>query len=338
MQENSKCSKECSKDSSVSVDSLISTINKEKGYPVGLKVLAIDEDVSFLEELKALLIESQYTGTMCSSASEALSMLQDENHKFDIILMAYPVNDMEEFKQIQQLAMEADLPIRYLLPKDTSSFDVKTMNDVLGEKFSKLSKPICLRSVQCLWFPVAEKREEYLRKLVKAELVDYWDRSVISKLLYSRWGDDGSFKKLVELIQKVEEEEEKGEDSVNVEVEEHMDVKVKEEYASFFLNEKPKFPWEASRLHEQFLMALYQIGTRKADAAKILERMKSPAGLTRKHVAIHLEEYRFLQRTFAGGHPSKMPFNEVAEPLCSSSIGFTNVPNFWRTYCGSFYA
>ncbi|KAI3941185.1 hypothetical protein MKW92_051114 [Papaver armeniacum] len=331
-------SKECSKDSSVSVDSFISTINKEKGYPVGLKVLAVDEDVSFLEVLKAMLIESQYTGTMCSSASEALSMLHGKNHKFDIILMAYPVNDMEEFKQIQQLAMEADLPIRYLLPKDTSSFDVKTMNDVLGENFTKLSKPICLRSVQCLWFPVAKKREEYIRKLVKAELIDHWEGSVISKLLYSRWGDDGSFKELVELIQKVEEEE----DSMNVEVEDqredHMDVKVKEEYASFFLNGKPKFPWEASKLHQQFVMAVYQIGTQKADAAKIFERMNSPAGLTRKHVAIHLKEFQFLRENYAREHPSKMPYNEVAETLCSRSRVFPGVPNLWRTYCGSYYA
>lgn len=339
--EKSKCSKECSsKVSSISIDSFISTINNEKGYPVGLKVLAVDEDVSFLEELKALLIESQYTGTMCSSASEALSMLQDKNRKFDIILMAYPVNDMEEFKQIQQLAMEADLPIRYLLPKDTSSLDVQTMNDVLGENFAKLSKPICLRSVQCLWFPVAGKREEYIRKLVKAELIDRWAGSMISKLLYSRWGDDGSFKELVELIQKVEEEE--GEDSVNVEVEEqredHMDVKVKEEYASFYLNGKHNFPWMASKLHEQFVTVVYQIGTRKADAAKIFERMNSPAGLTRKHVAIHLKEFQFLRENYAQEHPSKMPYNEVAETLCSRSRVFPGVPNLWRTYCGSYYA
>ncbi|KAI3924899.1 hypothetical protein MKW98_031150 [Papaver atlanticum] len=285
--DKSKCSKECSsKVSSVSIDSLISTINNEKGYPVG---------------------------TMCSSASEALSMLQDKNHKFDIILMAYPVNDMEEFKQIQQLAMETDLPIRYLLPKDTSSFDVKIMNDVLGEFFSKLSKPICLRSVQCLWFPVAKKREEYIRKLVKAELIDRWEGSMISKLLYSRWGD-----------------EEQRED--------HMDVKVKEEYASFYLNGKHNFPWMASKLHEQFVTAVYQLGTQKADAAKIFERMNSPVGLTRKQVAIHLEEFRFLRENFAREHPSKMPFNEVAETLCSRSRVFPGVRNLWRTYCGSYYA
>ncbi|KAI3838827.1 hypothetical protein MKX03_002603, partial [Papaver bracteatum] len=51
--------------------------------------------------------------TLCSSATQALSMLHDKNRKFDIILMAMLVNNMEGFKQIQQLAMEADLPIIY---------------------------------------------------------------------------------------------------------------------------------------------------------------------------------------------------------------------------------
>ncbi|KAI3966434.1 hypothetical protein MKW92_035652 [Papaver armeniacum] len=345
VEESKSRSRESPEVSSVSIDSMISTMRNEEGYPVGLKVLVVDQDLSFLEEIKPMLLKCKYEGTMCSSASEALSMLRYKNCKFDIILMAILDNDMEGFKQIQQLAMEADLPIRYLLPKDTSSPDVQTANDVLGRNASKLFKPIGYTSVQSLWFPVAEKRVEYIRKLVKAELIDRWDGSVISKLLYSRRGDDGSFKKLVELIQKVEEE---GEDSMNVEVEEHdtslfpnkkpkiqegeyhMDVKVEEHHTSLFLIEKPKIPWMASNLHEQFIMAVYQLGTDKADAAKILERMNSTDELTRKDVDIHLKEFRFLCENSARGHPSDMPFNEKAKPLRSFSRGFKD------DLCGSF--
>ncbi|MCL7050703.1 hypothetical protein MKW94_019128 [Papaver nudicaule] len=350
LMDKSKSSKE--EYPAVSIDSMISTMRNEEGYPDGLKVLVVDENVEFLDQLKTMLQECNYIGIMCSSASEALSMLGDKSRKFDIIVMAILDNDKEGFKQIQQFAREADLPIRYLLPKDTSALDAETI-DLLGENFCKLSKPICLRSVQCLWFPVAKKREDYIRKLVKAGLIDFWEGSAISKLLYSRWGDDGSLKKLVELIQKVEEE---GEDSKNVEVEEHdtsllpnkkpkiqkgedhMDVKVEEHHTSLFLNRKPKIPWVASDLHGEFLLAVAQLGSHKADAAKILELMNFPSGLTRKLVDIHLKEYQFLRQNFAGGHPSKMPFDEVPVSLCARSSCFKDGVNFWRTYCGSYDA
>ncbi|MCL7026499.1 hypothetical protein MKW94_004323 [Papaver nudicaule] len=282
---------------SVSIDSMISLMKKEEGYPVGLKVLVVDEDLSFLQEFDSMLQQCNYKGTRCSSASQALSMLHDESRKFDIILMAVAIldNDKDGFKQVERDATEADLPISYL---------------------------------QCLWFPVAENRKQKLQKLVEAGFIDAWDRSVISTLLYSRWGDDGSLRKLIKVTQEIEEEEEN-----------YMDGRHEDHYTSLILNRKTKIPWMASGLDVQFVSAVYKLGGPKKaeDPAKILELMKSPAGLTRKDVAIHLKEFRFLRENFKDGYPSNMPFNEEVKPLCSSSMGFFDDADFLRT-CGGFYA
>ncbi|KAI3834441.1 hypothetical protein MKX03_032552 [Papaver bracteatum] len=144
--EESKISREFSGVSlSSAVDSMISTMRNEEGYPNGLKVLVVDEDLSLLKEIEPML---------------ALSMLHDKTRKFDIILMAILGNDMEGFKKIQQLAMEADLPIKYLLPEATPWSIVKT----LGSKASKLTKPVRLSRVRTLWSTVARKRKEKLQK------------------------------------------------------------------------------------------------------------------------------------------------------------------------------
>ncbi|MCL7043594.1 hypothetical protein MKW94_007423 [Papaver nudicaule] len=348
-----------------SIDSLISTIKEEEGYPVGLKVLVVDEDPWFLQELDAMLQKCNYkckrlylilqslitklhrllhseltnliyaSGTMCCSASQALSVLQDKSLKFDIILLAI-VSDMDGFKKIQQFVWK-----QTFLLATTSMYNAETVNELVGANGSKLLKPVRFRDAQCIWFPVAGKRKQNIRKLVKEDMIDGWEGSVITKLLYSRWGDDGCFRKLIKLIQKVEEEEK---ESMNLKAEEHdnslypnkkpkiqqgedyMDVTVEKHHASLFLNSKLKIPW------------MVQNSMNKADPAEILERMSSPAGLTRKDVAIHLMEFRFLREAFAAGHPSTMPFNEKAKPLWCSLRGYTDDVNIWRMYCGSFYA
>ncbi|KAI3924893.1 hypothetical protein MKW98_031144 [Papaver atlanticum] len=272
--EESKISGEFSR-VSISADSMISTMKNEEGYPVGLKVLVVDEDLS--------------RHCLCCTI---------KNRKFDIILMAILVNDMEGFKQIQQLAMEADLPIIYLVSKATSSCIVETLSP-------KLFKPISLTSVRCLWFPVAEKRNEKLQKLVQEGIIDVWDKFLLSILLYSRWGDDGSLRKLVTEIQKVEEKED----------ENYMDGKHEDHYTSLIMNRKPVIPRMASDLHAQFAWEVDELGgTEEADADKILEVLDPTPGLTRKHVEIHLKEYRFLHVDFAREHPSSdIPYENEAE-------------------------
>ncbi|KAI3838826.1 hypothetical protein MKX03_002602, partial [Papaver bracteatum] len=57
--EESKMSGEFSR-VSISADSMISTMKNEEGYPVGLNVLVVDEDLPFLEEIKDMLQKSKY--------------------------------------------------------------------------------------------------------------------------------------------------------------------------------------------------------------------------------------------------------------------------------------
>ncbi|KAI3868223.1 hypothetical protein MKW92_032982, partial [Papaver armeniacum] len=264
-------------------------MRNEEGYPKGLKVLVVDEDHSLLEEIQPMLVQARYTATLCSSATQALSMLHDKTRKFDIILMAILGKDMEGFKQIQQLAMEADIPIKYLLPEGTPWSIVKT----LGRNASKLTKPVRLSKVRTLWSNVARKRKEKLKELVEAGIIDAWDLYMIST-------------KLITGIQKEDEN--------------YMDDA---HYTSFIMNRKPVIPWMASQLQGQFIWAVISLGgPKEADPDKVFELLPPTPGLTRKHVDIHLKEYRFLHVNYAEERPvSDMPFVEP-EQMCDD--------DFWR--------
>ncbi|KAI3834442.1 hypothetical protein MKX03_032553, partial [Papaver bracteatum] len=232
--EESKISREFSGVSiSAAVDSMISTMRNEEGYPKGLKVLVVDEDHSLLKEIEPMLLKCKYQGTLCSSATEALSMLHDKSRKFDIILMAILGNDMVGFVRIQQLAMEADLPIKYLLPEATPWSILKT----LGRKASKLTKPVRLSTVRTLW-----------SSLVKAGIIDTWDKYLISTLLYSPRGDDGSLRKLITGILKEDEN--------------YMDGKDDAHYTSLIMKRKPVIPWmtSPSELQGQFIWSVFALG------------------------------------------------------------------------------
>ncbi|KAI3878398.1 hypothetical protein MKW98_001813 [Papaver atlanticum] len=266
--EESKISREFSGVSISAVDSMISTLRNEEGYPNGLKVLVVDEDLSLLKEIEPML---------------ALSMLHDKTRKFDIILMAILGKDMEGFKQIQQLAMEADIPIKYFR----------------------------LSTVRTLWSNVARKRKEKLQKLVEAGIIDAWDKYLISTLLYSPRGDDGSLRKLITGILKEDEN--------------YMDGKDDGHYTSLIMNRKPVIPWmtSPSELQGQFIWSVFALGgPKEADPAKVLKLLPPTPGLTRKHVDIHLKEFRFLHVDYVEEHPvSDMPFVEP-EKMCDD--------DFWR--------
>lgn len=119
-------------------------------FPVGLRVLAVDDDRACLKLLEALLRRCQYHGyfylcffslyfelpkrdtnsilnspinrsidqytirsavTVTNQAIDALKLLRDNKNKFDLVISDVHMPDMDGFKLLELVGLEMDLPV-----------------------------------------------------------------------------------------------------------------------------------------------------------------------------------------------------------------------------------
>ena len=79
-------------------------------FSMGLKVLVVDDDVSFLRILEQMLRRCLYHVTTGSQATIALNILREKKDCFDIVLSDARVPGMIDYK-LEHVGLETDLPI-----------------------------------------------------------------------------------------------------------------------------------------------------------------------------------------------------------------------------------
>ncbi|WKA03761.1 hypothetical protein VitviT2T_021850 [Vitis vinifera] len=77
-------------------------------FSTGLKVLVVDDDVTRLRILEQML---RYHVTTCSQATIALNILREKKDCFDIVLSDARVPGMIDYKLLEHVGLETDLPI-----------------------------------------------------------------------------------------------------------------------------------------------------------------------------------------------------------------------------------
>ncbi|KAL0285405.1 UNVERIFIED_CONTAM: Two-component response regulator ORR22 [Sesamum angustifolium] len=80
-------------------------------FPVGLRVLAVDDDPICLKLLETLLRKCQYHVTTTSQARMALKMLRENKDRFDLVISDVHMPDMDGFKLLELVGLEMDLPV-----------------------------------------------------------------------------------------------------------------------------------------------------------------------------------------------------------------------------------
>ncbi|CAN6245763.1 unnamed protein product [Urochloa humidicola] len=256
-------------------------------FPVGMRVLAVDDDPVCLKVLETLLRRCQYHVTTTNQAVIALRMLRENRDMFDLVISDVHMPDMDGFKLLELVGLEMDLPVIML----SVNGETKTvMKGITHGACDYLLKPVRLEELRNIWQHVV-RRKFSNRERAHVDGYEEFNRpsnadfdNVHSRITCGSSDESGRPNKKRKEYHS--EDEDEGEDSNGPENDDSSAPK------------KPRVVWSVE-LHRKFVAAVNQLGIDKAVPKRILELMNVDK-LTRENVASHLQKYRlYLKRLSA---------------------------------------
>ncbi|KAH7546208.1 hypothetical protein FEM48_Zijuj01G0176200 [Ziziphus jujuba var. spinosa] len=290
-------------------------------FPVGMRVLAVDDDPICLKVLENLLRKCQYHVTTTNQAIEALKMLRENRNKYDLVISDVNMPDMDGFKLLELVGLEMDLPVIML----SAHSDTKlVMKGIIHGACDYLLKPVRIEELKNIWQHVVRRRKSNAKDQNRPPSLNKTSHGTEARKAVATTGNSDEDGKLSRKRRdQNEDEEEYGEDD---EYENEDDPATQK---------KPRVVWSVE-LHQKFVSAVKQLDLEKAVPKKILDLM-NVEGLTRENVASHLQKYRlYLKRlsTVATQQPSMAAALGVKDStylhMCSLD-GFGDL----HTYTGS---
>ncbi|KAL3370035.1 hypothetical protein AABB24_007189 [Solanum stoloniferum] len=251
-------------------------------FPVGLRVLVVDDDVVCLRIIEQMLRRCKYSVTTCTQAMVALSLLREKRGTFDIVLSDVHMPDMDGFKLLELVGLEMDLPVIMMSGDGRTNL---VMRGVQHGACDYLIKPIRDEELKNIWQHVVRKRYNSSKEPECSGSLDDNDR-------YKRGSDDAECaSSVIEGADGVLKPQKK-----KRETKEEEDTEMENDDPS--TTKKPRVVWSVE-LHQQFVSAVNQLGIDKAVPKRILELMNVP-GLTRENVASHLQKFRLYLKRLSG--------------------------------------
>ncbi|KAJ7955601.1 Two-component response regulator [Quillaja saponaria] len=250
-------------------------------FPVGMRVLAVDDDPICLKVLETLLRKCQYHVTTTNQAIKALKMLRENRNMFDLVISDVNMPDIDGFKLLELVGLEMDLPVIMLSAHSDKEL---VMKGVTHGACDYLLKPVRIEELKNIWQHVVRRKKFDSKDQSKApnqekarKVAGESGQGISSSINVDQNGKLGKRRK-----DQSEDEEEEGEDDG-------------EENEDSSNQKKPRVVWSVE-LHRKFVAAVNQLGLEKAVPKKILDMM-NVEGLTRENVASHLQKYRlYLKR------------------------------------------
>ncbi|KAI3889626.1 hypothetical protein MKX03_007648 [Papaver bracteatum] len=253
-------------------------------FPVGLRVLVVDDDTICLRILEQMLRRCMYLVTTCSQATVALNLLRERKGCFDVVISDVHMPDMDGFKLLELVGLEMDLPVIMM------SADGRTSAVMRGIKHGAcdyLIKPVRFEELKNIWQHVVRKKYGGSKEPEQSGSVEEsGDR-------YKQGGDDADYASSAN----------EGTDGSWKVQKKRKDTKDEEDDGEYDNDDpsaakKPRVVWSVE-LHQQFVSAVNQLGIDKAVPKRILELMNVP-GLTRENVASHLQKFRLYLKRLSG--------------------------------------
>ncbi|KAK9280408.1 hypothetical protein L1049_014097 [Liquidambar formosana] len=125
-------------------------------FPVGMRVLAVDDDPTCLLLLETLLRRCQYHVTTTNQAVKALDMLRENKNMFDLVISDVHMPDMDGFKLLELVGLEMDLPVIML----SANGDPKlVMKGITHGACDYLLKPIRIEELKNIWQHVIRRKK-----------------------------------------------------------------------------------------------------------------------------------------------------------------------------------
>ncbi|KAJ0262909.1 Two-component response regulator ARR10 [Hirschfeldia incana] len=227
-------------------------------FPVGMRVLAVDDDQTCLRILETLLHRCQYHVTTTDSAQTALELLRENRNKFDLVISDVDMPDMDGFKLLELVGLEMDLPVIMLSAHSDPKY---VMKGVKHGACDYLLKPVRIEELKNIWQHVVRKSK--FKKM----------KSIVTSGESTDNGVKANRKRKDQFEEVEEEDEERGNENDDPTAQ-----------------KKPRVLW-TRELHNKFLAAVDHLGVEKAQPKKILELMNVDK-LTRENVASHLQKFR----------------------------------------------
>ncbi|KAI4337262.1 hypothetical protein L6164_015701 [Bauhinia variegata] len=247
-------------------------------FPVGMRVLAVDDDPTCLLVLETLLRRCQYHVTTTSQATMALKMLRENKDKFDLVISDVHMPDMDGFKLLELVGLEMDLPVIML----SANGDPKlVMKGITHGACDYLLKPVRIEELKNIWQHVIRRKKFDAKDRNKGISQDKAHSGSGNGLKSAGTGNSDQNGKMNKRRKDQDEEDEENENG-----HENDDPSTQK---------KPRVVWSVE-LHRKFVAAVNQLGIDKAVPKKILDLMNVEK-LTRENVASHLQKYRlYLKR------------------------------------------
>ncbi|KAK4344428.1 hypothetical protein RND71_037522 [Anisodus tanguticus] len=262
----------------MTVEEIRGNMEKYDNFPVGMRVLAVDDDPICLKLLDGLLRKCQYQATTTSHARTALKMLRENRDRFDLVISDVHMPDMDGFKLLELVGLEMDLPVIMLSANSDSRL---VMKGITHGACDYLVKPVRLEELKNIWQHVIRKK--------KVEPKKNRNKSDDQDKAHHQGGGEGERGGSQHADQngKVNKRrKDEGYESDENGINDDEDPTTQK---------KPRVVWSIE-LHKKFVAAVHQLGLEKAVPKRILDLM-NVEGLTRENVASHLQKYRlFLKR------------------------------------------
>ncbi|XP_072992386.1 two-component response regulator ORR26-like [Typha latifolia] len=280
-----------------------SASSRADAFPVGLRVLVVDDDPTWVKILEKMLRKCSYEVTTCGLAREALDILRKRKDKYDIVISDVNMPDMNGFKLLEHVGLEMDLPVIMM------SIDGETgrvMKGVQHGACDYLLKPVRMKELRNIWQHVYRKKMHVVQEIE--------GRDISEDLLCKRNGCD-IFEYRNALSGEDVNSTKKRKDSEN---KEYSD----QDFGDPATVKRARVVWSVD-LHQKFVNAVNQIGFDKVGPKKILDLMDVP-GLTRENVASHLQKYRLYLSRLQKQRDIKS-FSDNTRPDFSSKDSTSNV-------------
>ncbi|CAK9326530.1 unnamed protein product [Citrullus colocynthis] len=246
-------------------------------FPIGMRILAVDDDPICLKVLENLLRKCQYHVTTTNQAVQALKMLRENKNRFDLVISDVNMPDMDGFKLLELVGLEMDLPVIMLSAHSNTKLVKK---GVIHGACDYLLKPVRIEELKNIWQHVLRRKKPSAKNQNKRTNGNNTSQSVEgAKGFPPAISTDNE--KPGKRQKDQDDDEEGGEEDSTYENDDSSTQK------------KPRVNWYDGdeNLHRKFVAAVNFLGYEKAVPKKILDLM-NVEGLTRENVASHLQKYR----------------------------------------------
>ncbi|XP_062223890.1 two-component response regulator ORR24-like [Phragmites australis] len=250
-------------------------------FPVGMRVLAVDDDPTCLKVLESLLLRCQYHVTTTGQAATALKLLREKKDQFDLVISDVHMPDMDGFKLLELVGLEMDLPVIML----SANGETQTvMKGITHGACDYLLKPVRIEQLRTIWQHVVRRRSCDAKNHGN-------DNDDAGKKVQSMnaEGENGGAHRNKRTSRKGRDDNGEDDDDSDENSNDNGDS---------LTQKKPRVVWSVE-LHRKFVAAVNQLGIDKAVPKKILDLM-NVENITRENVASHLQKYRlYLKRLSA---------------------------------------